>query len=65
MRGTVAKELRAKAREIAKDQPTKLMGRVQKWFKRDGKDVPGRVQAVNTGYRAVYQSLKKEYKVAA
>lgn len=63
MRGVVVKRLRKEIREATNVQPTKLMGRVQKWGKdKEGNNVPARMQAVNVGYRAMVQQAKKAYK---
>ena len=60
MRGVVVKRIARAAREAAKDQPTKPMGKVHRWYRDAKGDMqPGFVQVVNTGFRSEYQKLKK------
>ena len=70
MRGTVAKRLRRAAFKLAAKNPTKTK---IKWYKKifrskdeDGKTIEKKVRRGTqylTGYRAIYQKLKKEYKI--
>lgn len=69
MRGTVAKKLRAEAREIAADQPTKKgIKKFMRFFK-DKVDEKGkpikfiRETIVYAGYRRIYQDLKKQRRI--
>ena len=67
MRGTVARRIRAAARQAAATQPTRYITNILKriWtgkFGIDGKrvmDVRGTVTC--TGYRHVYQDMKRAY----
>ena len=66
MRGTVAKRIRNEARRKAANKPTKYnVTWVEKWFvKTDDKGkkiIKVRGTIMCTGYRRIYQDMKREY----